>query len=109
MIGKRTSTDIFIYITLLVVVITTAIFNHTVVAQTETDQKLTTELSGVNEVPPTNSSSTGLAEFDILGTDIFDIMLMPATYRMLLRDIFTGDSKERMDLYLSNCSLMIHP
>jgi len=40
-----------------------------VIAQTETEQKLTTELSGVNEVPPTNSSSTGLAEFDIEGTD----------------------------------------
>ena len=39
------------------------------IAQTETEQKLTTELSGVNEVPPTNSSSTGLAEFDIEGTD----------------------------------------
>jgi hypothetical protein len=69
MIGKRTSTDIFIYIILLVVVITTAIFNQSVVAQTEADQKLTTELSGVNEVPPTNSSSTGLAEFDISGSD----------------------------------------
>jgi hypothetical protein len=69
MIGKRASTDIFIYITLLVVVITIAIFDHAVVAQTEADQKLTTELSGVNEVPPTNSSSTGLAEFDIMGTD----------------------------------------
>jgi hypothetical protein len=68
MIGKRTSTDICIYITLLVVVITTAIVNHAVIAQTE-EQKLTTELSGVNEVPPTNSSSTGLAEFDIIGTD----------------------------------------
>jgi CHRD domain-containing protein len=51
-----------------VVVITTAIVNHAVIAQTE-EQKLTTELSGVNEVPPTNSSSTGLAEFDIIGTD----------------------------------------
>jgi hypothetical protein len=69
MIGKRTSTDIFIYITLLLVVITIAIFNHTVIAQTEAEQILTTELSGLNEVPPTNSSSTGLAEFDILGTD----------------------------------------
>jgi hypothetical protein len=68
MIGKRTSTDICIYITLLVVVITTAIVNHAVIAQTE-EQKLTTELSGVNEVPPTNSSSTGMAEFDIIGTD----------------------------------------
>ena len=68
MIGKRTSTEICIYITLLVVVITTAIVNHAVIAQTE-EQKLTTELSGVNEVPPTNSSSTGLAEFDIEGTD----------------------------------------
>ena len=38
-------------------------------SQTEADQKLTTELSGVNAVPPTNSSSTGLAEFDIVGTD----------------------------------------
>jgi CHRD domain-containing protein len=69
MIGKRTSKDILIYITLLVVVLTTAIFNHNVIAQTETEQKLTTELSGVNEVPPTNSSSTGLAEFEIEGTD----------------------------------------
>ena len=68
MIGKRTSTDIFIYITLLLVVITIAIPNHTGIAQTE-EQKLTTELSGVNEVPPTNSSSTGLAEFDISGSD----------------------------------------
>ena len=49
MIGKKPNTDIFLYITLLVVVITIAIFNHTVIAQTETDQKLTTELSGVNE------------------------------------------------------------
>jgi hypothetical protein len=69
MIGKRTSSDIFIYITLILVVITIAIFNHTVIAQTEAGQKLTTELSGANEVPPTNSSSTGLAEFDIIGTD----------------------------------------
>jgi hypothetical protein len=46
MIGVRTSTDIGIYITLLVVVVTLAIFNHSVIAQTE-DQKLTTELSGV--------------------------------------------------------------
>jgi hypothetical protein len=67
-IGKRISTDIFIYITLLLVVITIAIPNHTGIAQTE-EQKLTTELSGVNEVPPTNSSSTGLAEFDISGSD----------------------------------------
>jgi hypothetical protein len=50
------------------VVITIAIPNHTGIAQTE-EQKLTTELSGVNEVPPTNSSSSGLAEFDIMGTD----------------------------------------
>ena len=56
MIGKRKSTDISIYFTLLVVVITIASFNHTVIAQTEAEQKLTTELSGVNEVPPTNSS-----------------------------------------------------
>ena len=69
MIGKRTSKDIVIYITLIVVVLTIAIFDHTVIAQTEAEQKLTTELSGVNEVPPTNSSSTGLAEFDIEGTD----------------------------------------
>ena len=68
MIGKRTSTDIFIYITLLLVVITMAISNHSIIAQTEEEQKLTTELSGENEVPPTNSSSTGLAEFTIIGT-----------------------------------------
>ena len=67
MIDKRASKDIVIYITLLVVVLTIAIFDHTVIAQTEAQQKLTTELSGVNEVPPTNS--TGLAEFDIEGTD----------------------------------------
>jgi hypothetical protein len=58
----------FVSNTLLVVVITTAIVNNAVIAQTE-EQKLTTELSGVNEVPPTDSSSTGLAEFDIIGTD----------------------------------------
>ena len=45
MIGKRTSKDILIYITLLVVVLTTAIFNDNVIAQTEAEQKLTTELS----------------------------------------------------------------
>ena len=69
MIGKRTSKDIVIYIALLAVVLTIAIFDHNVMAQTEAEQKMTTELSGVNEVPPTNSSSTGLAEFDIMGTD----------------------------------------
>ena len=69
MIGKRTSKDIVIYIALLAVVLTIAIFDHNVMAQTEAEQKMTTELSGVNEVPPTNSSSTGLAEFDIEGTD----------------------------------------
>jgi hypothetical protein len=69
MICRRTSTDVFIYITLLLVIITIAISNHTVIAQTEPEQKLTTELSGVNEVPPTDSSSTGSAEFDIIGTD----------------------------------------
>jgi hypothetical protein len=46
MTGKRTSTDIFNYITLLLVVITIAISNHTIIAQTEGEQKLTTDLSG---------------------------------------------------------------
>lgn len=69
MIDKRASKDIVIYITLIVVVLTIAIFDQAVIAQTEAEQTLTTELSGVNEVPPTNSSSTGLAEFDIEGTD----------------------------------------
>jgi hypothetical protein len=64
----REQVQIFVSITLLVVVITTAIVNNAVIAQTE-EQKLTTELSRVNEVPPTDSSSTGLAEFDIIGTD----------------------------------------
>ena len=49
MIDKRASKDIVIYITLLVVVLTIAIFDQAVIAQTEAEQTLTTELSGVNE------------------------------------------------------------
>ena len=52
-----------------VVFMITAAVNHSAIAQTEAVQKLTSELSGENEVPPTESQSTGLAEFNIIGTD----------------------------------------
>ena len=52
-----------------------AAVSHSATAQTEAVQKLTAELSGENEVPPTESLSTGLAEFNIIGTDSIEYNL----------------------------------
>jgi hypothetical protein len=82
----------FVSNTLLVVVITTAIVNNAVIAQTE-EQKLTTELSGVNEVPPTDSSSTGLAEFDIIGTDSIRYYVNASN----IQDVTAGDLHEGLE------------
>jgi hypothetical protein len=75
MMNSRVDRDIIVYIATLVVFMITAAVNHSAIAQTEAVQKLTSELSGENEVPPTESQSTGLAEFNIIGTDSIEYNL----------------------------------
>ena len=66
----RVDMDSFIFVTfLMAMVVTVTNFNYTVMAQTEAREKLTAELSGQNEVPPTNSLATGFADFEIIGRD----------------------------------------
>jgi CHRD domain len=64
--NKKTAVSIFVFSTLLILV---GVNGSTRTAAAQDENEFTTELSGQSVVPPEDTQATGLAEFQVMGTE----------------------------------------